>query len=110
KYTRSLPRLRRAHIHVRINRVGSGGVDGCDAVGDQNGIAAHDVIAALKKNGCKSTVWAEVVCNSETRYQTIDLKYQIVACGRRNSAYPICAVGTITARTPIPEFGCTTSR
>ena len=47
---RGLPGLRGAHVHVGVDMVGADGIDRADAVGDEDGVAAHEIIAALKEN------------------------------------------------------------
>ena len=66
---RGLPRLRGAHVHVRVDGVGADGIDRTDAIGHEEGAAAHEVIAALEQNRAERAVGAEVVGDEQLRDQ-----------------------------------------
>ncbi len=86
------PELGAAHVHVGIDGVGALGVVRGDAIGDENRIAAHEIIRALEEQRVEGAIGAEVVGHEQLGGGV--LEYQVIA-RHRGAADPIAAIAEV---------------
>ena len=106
--TLGFPRLRGAHVHVGVDMVRADGINGVDSVGDEDSIAAHEVVAALKENRVKGAVGAEVVRREQLGHA--GLEHQVIARRGRDVADPIASGGKVAIDIAGPKPRCSARR
>src|SRR5207237_5580788 len=81
--------------------VGADRIDRVDAVGDEDGVAAHEIVAALKEDGVESAVGAEVIRHEQLR--DASLEHQIIAGHGRDTADPVGGSAEIAIGAAVPK-------